>query len=216
MLKESSASFYSETICDANIKIGTPVNMSLADGKSLWYSTIIRLTDSSYIMADLPINNKREPLTLTEGEEVKCKFTSFDGVYTFGTRFKSFLPDLNLVVLEKPVSVVKTEMREHVRLPVYKQAKINGKHDGIVLNLSEGGLLLTVNHEFGIEDIVQLDFDLDSCPFQVDGQVVRLCGDNGYGIKFVELNRAKRIALDHYILKKFIADRQFIDPFAVL
>jgi len=208
--QELGSCFYTETVPNANIKVGTLVKVALIDRKEIWYGTIVRLINNSYFMADHPISNNRDPLILHEGDEVDCKYTCYDGVYTFKTKIKSFLTDLNLVILENPTRLKKTEMREHVRLPVYIQVKVNEQYEGIVLNLSVGGLLLTLNHEFSIGDVVKVDFELDKTPFSAMGKMVRLGGDNGYGIQFVELDRSKRIALDRYVLMKIIENNQVI------
>lgn len=207
-MKELACAHNVERVPNVNIKVGTFAKMALAESQDRWYGTIVRLMNNAYIMADLPISNYREPLVLHEGDEVECRFTRFDGVYTFKTRFKSFLTDLNLVVMEKPDTLVKTEKRKHMRVPVYLQTKINGLYDGIVLNISAGGLLLTTNNVFNVGEVVQIDFELDQFPFGVMGEVVRLGGDNGYGIRFHEPGQSERIALENYILKKNFEDRQ--------
>ncbi|MCL6561073.1 MAG: PilZ domain-containing protein [Firmicutes bacterium] len=201
---------YEEKVSNEHLKINYFIKVRLADSNDLWYGTYVRLIGKSSIMIDLPVRNNKDFLILNEGDELDCKFTRFNGVYTFSSKFKSYVPDFNLMILTRPAYLRKTELRDHIRVSVNIPAKINNDCDGNIVNLSLGGLLINTDCKLCVGDVVQLCFHIDQSSLNINCQVVRKGDDNQYGLRFIELSRPARITIDHYILERIIEDKRVV------
>ena len=180
----------------------------LRAGKEYFLSTIESVTGESL---EVSVPAKDFP---TPGMKVSMDFHDDDGCTVYKTEVMRGPTDQRRSVrLKRPILPRRITHRQYTRvetaLPIrFREIGTVTYHQGTVVNLSAGGVLLktTASHEF--QKTLEMELGLPgNAPLNMLGQIVhkaeQLNGPDGrislYGCKFIRLDRRERKAITQYV-----------------
>jgi c-di-GMP-binding flagellar brake protein YcgR len=180
----------------------------LRAGKEYSLSTIESVTAESL---EVSVPAKDFP---TPGMKVSMDFHDDDGCTVYKTEvIRGPAEQRRSVRLKRPIAPRRITHRQYTRvetaLPIrFREIGTVTYHQGTVVNLSAGGVLLktTVSHEF--QKTLEMELGLPgNTPLNMLGQIVhkaeQLNGPDGrmslYGCKFIRLDRRERKAITQYV-----------------
>ncbi len=180
----------------------------LRAGKEYFLSTIESVTSESL---EVSVPAKDFP---TPGMKVSMDFHDDDGCTVYKTEvMRGPAEQRHSVRLKRPISPRRVTHRQYTRVETalsirFREMGTVTYHQGTVVNLSAGGVLLktTASHEF--QKTLEMELGLTgSAPLNMLGQIVhkaeQLSGPDGrmslYGCKFIRLDRQERKAITQYV-----------------
>jgi len=180
----------------------------LRAGQEYFLSTIESVTSES-VEVSVPSNDYP-----TAGMKVCMDFHDDDGCTIYKTEvLRGPTEEKRSARLKRPIPPRRVTHRQYTRvetaLPIrFREMGTVTYHQGIVMNLSAGGVLLktTASHEF--QKTLEMELGLPANPpLNVLGQIVhkaeQLNGPDGrmslYGCKFMRLDRQERKAITQYV-----------------
>ena len=93
-----------------------------------------------------------------------------------------------------------TERREHERFPFREHIVVDGLMKSTSLDISEGGLYVSVSQPFHENTVIDLTIPVNGEPLRVKA-TVRYCQMGiGMGVKFIDLNDGQRRKLKQLIV----------------
>ena len=117
--------------------------------------------------------------------------------------------NLRLYKVSRPYGIEKLQRRNYVRVDTTRTVKYKKKgdiaySDGIILDLSGGGMKIKLDKKIEVNDILNLIVELDGKFAQIKGQVRRVYKDEKdrkyvIGFEFTEINEAVRDRIIHIV-----------------
>jgi|SaaInlStandDraft_5_1057022.scaffolds.fasta_scaffold84592_1 hypothetical protein len=75
---------------------------------------------------------------------------------------------------------------------INSKVTLEDEHDAIIINISEGGVLLELNEKISLDEKIKVFFDYEDIQYELDAKVVFQRTDvSAYGVQFIDLNIEK-------------------------
>jgi len=200
-----------------NLNININGNILVLYEEKYYKSTVQDVKEDGFII-NMPVEDGVY-LTLNAGDEVIIDYFSDDGYYyEFNAEVISRLIEnkMPMYKVSKPDRAVKIQRRNFVRVSLTENAlykkddsKESDWHEGLLLDLSGGGLRIKAKDKVRLGDkiIVKLYFEKES--YDIFGKIVRCdksqAGEYIWGIEFSEIDERKR---DKIVQKVFSVMRK--------
>jgi c-di-GMP-binding flagellar brake protein YcgR len=182
---------------DVNDRIG----VVLADGRML--TTRVEDVEEPDLLVAPPSDHGVTYL-LALKEEVTLEWTTERGLFqasgSVTARVEAGVPFVRIKVDESTV----IQRREYVRVECALAVDVrrNGeRHTGLTLDLSGAGVRAKVPVELQLDDKATLVVYLGHSPFEAQGEVVRIDGDNTYAFRFLGLDPREQERLVQYVFQ---------------
>jgi hypothetical protein len=184
-------------------------------GREYFLSTIESVTERS---VEVSVPSKDYPPT---GTRVSMDFHDDDGCTVYRTDVtRGPSAKRSSARLRRPGPPRRITHREYTRVETDAPARFRemgtvAYHEGNLINVSAGGLLLETTHAHEFEKLLEIELKLpDSPPMTALGQIVHKAEQLDeerkpmllYGCKFVKLDRQQRKALIQYVRFQFGGD----------
>ena len=179
-------------------------------------SKIVGIEENDIFLLETPIKQTQLVL-LINGSVVNMIYMHENlGMYSVDLEVVEKIRDDNnipLVRAKKVSDIRKIQRRNFFRLLTSMDIavrKINGVvlEDTKTVDISGGGIRLLSKQDFDINDIVRLDFQLESKEFSVDAKVVKIDYTDVRGAKEVSLQFIDILEKDRNEIIRFIFDKQ--------
>lgn len=194
-----------------------------------WYVTSVQQLDKNEFSVAMPYHMS-QPLILQRGDKVTVKFAGENAAYQFKTQVTGRSRDqVPLYVLALPEQCNRIQQRNFVRLPLLipvKYAVVPEKdkepqfQEGIIIDLSGGGMKLALKDPYRPGVILILDFQLkireEIVNFRLKGQIKRLEVKElenkrrvfHAGIEFLNISRRDQDKIVAYIFARMVKQNQ--------
>ncbi|EHL19983.1 hypothetical protein HMPREF9628_00980 [Peptoanaerobacter stomatis] len=179
-------------------------------------SKIVGIEENDIFLLETPIKQTQLVL-LINGSVVNMIYMHENlGMYSVDLEVVEKIRDDNnipLVRAKKVSDIRKIQRRNFFRLLTSMDIAVR-KINGVVLentktvDISGGGIRLLSKQDFDINDIVRLDFQLESKEFSVDAKVVKIDYTDVRGAKEVSLQFIDILEKDRNEIIRFIFDKQ--------
>lgn len=198
-------------------EVNLNANILVLYEEKYYKSTVQDVSENEFII-NMPVGDGIY-LTLNAGDKIIIDYFSQDGFYyEFDAEVVSRLVEnkMPMYKISKPDRAIKIQRRNFVRVSLaeytlYKQSDNNKSewHEGLLLDLSGGGLKIKVKEtiKFGEKIILKISYENDS--YEIIGNVVRCDksqdGEYIWGIEFKDIDERKR---DKIVQKVFSVMRK--------
>lgn len=174
------------------------------------YKALIIDVQEDFLRINLPVNNG-EYLMLNPKEEIEMNsYLDENGCFNFRSQIISRGREGNIIYYEisKPFNITKIQRRNFFRVSLVDEVEYkiitNAKEEeldnipyekGIMVDLSAGGLKLKGNGKIDMDDLILINFKLNSIQFEIKCDIVRventmdkqkLCG-----LRFLDITNAQ-------------------------
>lgn len=196
-----------------------------------WYVTSVQEKENNTFAIAIPYH-RSQPLILYRGENVTCRFPGEGAAFEFKTQVTGHTKDqVPLIVLNLPEYCNRVQQRNFVRLPVlipvkYAVAPEKDKEpqyqDGMTVDLSAGGMKLTVKDPFKPGVILVINFQLsireETVTFNLKGKIQRLEVkdlEKNYrvyqaGIEFIDISHRDQDKIVAFIFARMARQNQLL------
>lgn len=184
------------------------------------YKSVVQDIKEDCILINIPIGDGSY-LDFENGQEVDMNYYYKNSYYTFKTKVISREKEnqISLYRLELPYDIKKVQRRDYVRIDLVENVFVKPKEEkedkwseALILNLSGGGMRVSVTENFAPGEKIFIKLLIDDDKLQVTGRVVREIEKRGnsqiYGVQFVDI---QDIARDKIIKKVFSHMRKQIE-----
>lgn len=205
------------------IKIGDKIQVKEIDKKSTnsYVSQISDIKNDNIIEILFPMI-KNNTIAISDGEILELITTKQEAVYEFiavvvGIRYDN-IPVLQIKIISEPKKI---QRRNFYRLKIVKpiryrifdtsgdSEKVNEYFEGILLDISEGGIMFYTKKEMDLNDLLDLEIDLDTDSIiQLKGIIVRKQYNTEksflyeYGVRFQNPTRTEKDVLMKFIFQE--------------
>lgn len=203
-------------VLNGNLKIYT-------EDEKLYKSTIQEISDDS-ILINIPCGSG-EYLLLERDKEYEMEYYHEGVYYSFCTKVISKEIDnynnLSLYRMEYPYDIKNIQRRNFVRVDLVEYLKYkkidsedNTWKEGMLFDLSGGGLRIAVDENLENEDIYLFILNLNNNVFKVKGKIIRYiststCG-KVYGVEFLDITEKNREFIIREVFKQMRKQRNSI------
>lgn len=186
--------------------------LDVLDDKGKAYKSRIQEINEDHMYIDIPMENG-EYLLLRKNCEIGIIIYNekIGMLYKANLRIigKKIEGNLRLYKVSRPYGIEKLQRRNYVRVDTTRTVKYKKKgdiaySDGIILDLSGGGMKIKLDKKIEVNDILNLIVELDGKFAQIKGQVRRVYKDEKdrkyvIGFEFTEINEAVRDRIIHIV-----------------
>ncbi|MFR5265983.1 flagellar brake protein [Clostridium sp.] len=186
--------------------------LDVLDDKGKAYKSRIQEINEDHMYIDIPMENG-EYLLLRKNCEIGIIIYNekIGMLYKANLRIisKKIEGNLRLYKVSRPYGIEKLQRRNYVRVDTTRAVKYKKKgdiaySDGIILDLSGGGMKIKLDKKIEVNDILNLIVELDGKFAQIKGQVRRVYKDEKdrkyvIGFEFTEINEAVRDRIIHIV-----------------
>ena len=186
--------------------------LDVLDDKGQAYKSRIQEINEDHMYIDIPMENG-EYLLLRKNCEIGIIIYNekIGMLYKANLRIisKKIEGNLRLYKVSRPYGIEKLQRRNYVRVDTTRAVKYKKKgdiaySDGIILDLSGGGMKIKLDKKIEVNDILNLIVELDGKFAQIKGQVRRVYKDEKdrkyvIGFEFTEINEAVRDRIIHIV-----------------
>ena len=186
--------------------------LDVLDDKGKAYKSRIQEINEDHMYIDIPMENG-EYLLLRKNCEIGIIIYNekIGMLYKANLRIisKKIEGNLSLYKVSRPYGIEKLQRRNYVRVDTTRAVKYKKKgdiaySDGIILDLSGGGMKIKLDKKIEVNDILNLIVELDGKFAQIKGQVRRVYKDEKdrkyvIGFEFTEINEAVRDRIIHIV-----------------
>lgn len=186
--------------------------LDVLDDKGKAYKSRIQEINEEHMYIDIPMENG-EYLLLRKNCEIGIIIYNekIGMLYKANLRIigKKIEGNLRLYKVSRPYGIEKLQRRNYVRVDTTRAVKYKKKgdiaySDGIILDLSGGGMKIKLDKKIEVNDILNLIVELDGKFAQIKGQVRRVYKDEKdrkyvIGFEFTEINEAVRDRIIHIV-----------------
>lgn len=186
--------------------------LDVLDDKGKAYKSRIQEINEDHMYIDIPMENG-EYLLLRQNCEIGIIIYNekIGMLYKANLRIigKKIEGNLRLYKVSRPYGIEKLQRRNYVRVDTTRTVKYKKKgdiaySDGIILDLSGGGMKIKLDKKIEVNDILNLIVELDGKFAQIKGQVRRVYKDEKdrkyvIGFEFTEINEAVRDRIIHIV-----------------
>lgn len=186
--------------------------LDVLDDKGKAYKSRIQEINEEHMYIDIPMENG-EYLLLRKNCEIGIIIYNekIGMLYKANLRIigKKIEGNLRLYKVSRPYGIEKLQRRNYVRVDTTRAVKYKKKgdiaySDGIILDLSGGGMKIKLDKKIEVNDILNLIVELDGKFAQIKGHVRRVYKDEKdrkyvIGFEFTEINEAVRDRIIHIV-----------------
>lgn len=186
--------------------------LDVLDDKGKAYKSRIQEINEEHMYIDIPMENG-EYLLLRKNCEIGIIIYNekIGMLYKANLRIigKKIEGNLRLYKVSRPYGIEKLQRRNYVRVDTTRAVKYKKKgdiaySDGIILDLSGGGMKIKLDKKIEVNDILNLIVELDGKFAQIKGYVRRVYKDEKdrkyvIGFEFTEINEAVRDRIIHIV-----------------
>ena len=196
-----------------NVKLQVNGNMVVYDNASKYKSTVQEVTED-YILINMPIGEGTY-YTLQEGVEFEGHYYDGKNYYIFKSYMIGKEKDERNVPLYRivfPYNVERIQRRQFVRVDFIDYVFLDKKGDGsewiegLVLDISGGGIKFSIPVEFEVNEIVKVKVIIKDKVYLLKGKIVRFIEKNGkisvYGLAFMEMKESIREAIIQMVFEQ--------------
>lgn len=204
-----------------SIKLVLNGNIKVYDGDEKIYKSVIQGIYNDSIVINIPYGNK-EYLLLEEDKEYEMYYHYDKICYSFHTKLIAKEMDseknISLYRIEYPYDIKKIQRRNFVRVDLidyikYKKidSEDNSWDNGMLFDISGGGLRIAVDENLENEDIYLFKFKLSTNMLEVRGKIVRYIGTSTtgkvYGVEFLDISEKNRELIIREVFKQMRKER---------
>jgi c-di-GMP-binding flagellar brake protein YcgR len=182
-------------------EVNDRIGIVLADGRLL--STRVEDVQEPDLLV-APPSDQGVTYLLALKEEVTLEWTTERGLFQASgivtARVEAGVPFVRLRIDESTV----IQRREYVRVECALAVDVRKNGDrftGLTLDLSGAGVRVKVPVELEVDDRATLVVYLGHSPFEAQGEVVRIDGDNTYAFRFLGLDPREQERLVQYVFQ---------------
>lgn len=199
-----------------NIKLVLNGNISIFDDNNKSYKSLIQEISNESILINIPCG-EGEYYYLEEEKEYEMNYYNGSMYYIFNTTLigkeKESNNNMPLYRIKYPYNVKKIQRRDFVRVDFIDYLKYrriendnNSWKDGMILDMSGGGLRVTTNEVLNEDDVVILKLNISDEEIELEGKIVRDIGSGAkgkiYGVEFIDISEGKRDKIIREVFKQ--------------
>jgi c-di-GMP-binding flagellar brake protein YcgR len=195
------------------IKLNTIIEIEEDDKK---YQCRVLDESEDTISIDIPVSG-HEYLFLSKDQKIDILYLVENECYYSGlcTVIKRYKNNINMYMLTRPINLKRIQRRNFVRAKTLESIKykLNSEDakwkDGIMLDLSGGGMKVYLKDDINIGEKIQLEIEENREKISVLGEVVRVeQTEKIYGVEFKNIDERKRDKLVKRVFTIMVKERK--------
>lgn len=203
----------------SNIKVKINGNIVIYFEEKTYKSTIQDIREDCMLI-NIPIGDGAY-LDFEKDQEVDMNYYFKNSYYTFKTKVVGREKENQLILykVQLPYDVIKIQRRDYVRVDLIDYVFLRTLEEdkwskALILDLSGGGMRMSVIDEFYEGDKILIKLLLDGVEIKVNGEIIREIERRGnnqiYGVKFIDIPEIARDRIIKKVFSQMIKQREVV------